>query len=55
LEGDWGASYIERTMYIGEYLYTVSRSAVQANMLDDLGYVKMVRFSDDTYNVYYGD
>lgn len=48
----WGSGYIERTLYIGEYLYTVSRSAVQANMLDDLSFVKLVKFSDDTY--YYG-
>ncbi len=50
---DWSSGYIERALYIGEYLYTVSRSAVQANLLEDLTLVKLVQLGgsadDSTY------
>jgi len=49
LDDSWGSGYIERALYIGECLYTVSRHAVQANMLDDLTYVKLVEFADTSY------
>jgi uncharacterized secreted protein with C-terminal beta-propeller domain len=50
---DLSSGYIERALYIGEYLYTVSRSAVQANLLEDLTLVKLVQLGgsadDSTY------
>lgn len=40
----YGVKDIERILYIGDYLYTVSQSIVQANNMDDLEFVDKVKF-----------
>ena len=46
LETESWSGYIQRTLYIGEYLYTVSEGAVQANLIEDLAFVKLVEFAN---------
>ncbi len=45
---------IQRAMYIGEYLYTVSQSAVKANLLSDLSEKNLIQLAGDIWNIYYG-
>lgn len=40
----YGVKDIQRILYIGDYLYTVSQSIVQANNMDDLEFVDKVKF-----------
>jgi len=42
----YGDSDIQRVLYIGEYLYTVSQSMVMANKMDDLSEVKSVELEN---------
>ncbi|OGS44324.1 MAG: hypothetical protein A3K76_02370 [Euryarchaeota archaeon RBG_13_57_23] len=41
----WGQG-VTRSMYIGEYLYTVSYRSIQVNQLDDLSYVNRLIYND---------
>jgi len=45
---------IQRALYIGEYLYTVSPSAIKASNLSDLSDKKMIELAGDLWNLYYG-
>ncbi len=49
----WGTSDIQRILYIGNYLYTVSNSKVKANDFDDLGDVSEVELEESAVP-YYG-
>jgi inhibitor of cysteine peptidase len=42
---------IQRALYIGEYLYTISPTAIKANLLSDLSEKKMI---GELWNLYYG-
>lgn len=48
---DWEKT-IQRAIYIGENLYTISRSAVKANLLSTLAEVKSIVLAGDTYSPY---
>ncbi|MCC6643783.1 beta-propeller domain-containing protein [Candidatus Peregrinibacteria bacterium] len=58
LKDGWTNAYektIQRILYIGDTLYTVSQGAVKANSLSDsLRELKMVELSPTNYNLYYG-
>ena len=45
---------IQRVLYIGENLYTVSQGVVKANALGDLTEKKMIELAGTIYNIYYG-
>jgi len=45
---------IQRVIYIGENLYSISQAAVKANALADLVEKKMIQLADNIYQVYYG-
>ena len=45
---------IERILYIGENLYTVSNFGVKANAMDDLEELKMVELAGNIYDVFFG-
>jgi len=45
---------IQRALYIGEYLYTISPSAIKASLLSDLSDKKMIELAGDLWNLYYG-
>ncbi|MGL5831420.1 MAG: beta-propeller domain-containing protein [Candidatus Altimarinota bacterium] len=46
---------IQRMLYIGENLYSVSQGMVKANQLSDLKEIKQVELAGETYPVYYND
>jgi uncharacterized secreted protein with C-terminal beta-propeller domain len=45
---------IQRALYIGEYLYTISPSVIKANLLSDLSEKKMIELAGELWNIYYG-
>ncbi|MFO0781237.1 MAG: beta-propeller domain-containing protein [Candidatus Gracilibacteria bacterium] len=45
---------IQRILYIGESLYTVSQGAVKANVLSTLSEQKMIELAGSIYQIYYG-
>ncbi|OGS56725.1 MAG: hypothetical protein A3K60_02560 [Euryarchaeota archaeon RBG_19FT_COMBO_56_21] len=51
-ESYWGQS-VTRSLYIGEYLYTIGDRSVQVNRLDDLSYVDSLIYSDFRYHYWY--
>lgn len=57
LKNGWTDSYektIQRIIYIGDTLYTVSQGAVKANNLSDLLEIKMLNLTGSIYNLTYG-
>jgi len=56
-EQGWYSDYdktIQRALYIGENLYTVSPGYIKANTLSDLSELKMLKLADATYDLDYG-
>jgi hypothetical protein len=49
------SSQIQRSLYIGEYLYTVSQSKIKANELSSLTEIRSVDlgYEDNPYTIYY--
>lgn len=45
---------IQRIIYIGDNLYTISQAVVKANALGDLTEKKMIELVGDAYDIYYG-
>lgn len=45
---------IQRLLYIGDNLYSVSQGVVKANALSDLTEKKMIELAGTIYNIYYG-
>src|SRR5690606_15871590 len=44
---------IQRMLYIGENLYSVSQGVVKANQLSNLGDIKQIELAGQTYPVYW--
>lgn len=51
--GNWEKS-IQRILYIGDTLYTVSQGAVKANALSDFRELKMIDLAASLYNITFG-
>jgi len=45
--------YVSRSLYIGDYLYTVSYTVVKASMLSDLSEISSLVYKTDEYQYYY--
>jgi hypothetical protein len=45
---------IQRLLYMGENLYSVSQGVVKANKLGDLTELKMIELAGSMYNIWYG-